>query len=282
MRTVDIQGSCLCGSVHYQISGKCSDMLSCHCSLCRKSHGSAFATFSSVHKDNLEFTAGKDYICSYSVSSHLARTWCDVCGSTLPFLEGEHYSVPVGTLLDPCPMKIVGHIFTGSKAPWYMITDDLRKFETFPPSMARQETSRSVNRKDSTSTSSGSCLCGNCQFQIVGEPKFMMNCHCDRCRRSRAAAHATNLMFPEEALLWLSGYDQCTHYKLPHADRFRTTFCGECGSLMPSLWGENWNVPAGCLDYDPRIQPKGHIFVGEKATWFNICDDIPQFETRPQ
>ena len=278
---MDIHGSCLCRGVQYQISGDCSDMLSCHCSLCRKSHGSAFATFSSVHKDNLEFTAGKNHIASYSVSEHMARSWCNICGSTLPFLEGEHYSVPAGTLLEPCTMTIVGHLFVGSKAPWYEITDDLRKFDTFPSSMARPETDHELPSLASPGAPSGSCLCGNCQFEILTEPKRMMNCHCDRCRRSRAAAHATNLFFPEEGLRWLSGYDQCVRYKLPEAERFRTTFCNECGSLMPSLWNNFWNVPAGCLDYEPKIRPKGHIFVGEKANWFDICDELPQFETRP-
>jgi hypothetical protein len=277
---MNLQGSCLCGRVQYQISGECSNMLSCHCSLCRKSHGSAFATFTSVQKNDLEFTAGVEHIASYSVSDHLARTWCNVCGSTLPFLEGEHYSVPAGTLHEPCALTIVGHLFAASKAPWYTITDDLRQFETFPSSMARPETSNPATINDSANEKSGSCLCGICQFKVVGTPRFMMNCHCDRCRLSRAAAHATNLIFSEEALVWLSGYEQCTHFKLPEADRFRTTFCHRCGSLMPSLWGEIWNVPAGCIDYDPKIQPKGHIFVGEKASWFNICDEIPQFVTR--
>lgn len=272
-----IKGGCLCGAVEYEITGSCSNMLNCHCSLCRKSHGSLFATFTSVSRDRLSFTCGNEHINSYAVSSHLARTWCDICGSTLPFLEGTNYSVPAGTLHDTCPAKIVGHIFVGSKVSWYNITDDLKQFDTFPGSMSRT----AVAARPVQLRSSGSCLCQTCKFELTGEPVAMMNCHCGRCRRSRSAAHATNVFYPAEAVRWISGEKSIRQYQLPEADRFGSAFCTECGSLMPRIHGERCNVPVGCLDFDPGIRPKGHIYTGSKASWFEISDDIPQFQAAP-
>jgi hypothetical protein len=267
-------GGCLCGAVEYQITGSCSNMLNCHCGLCRKSHGSLFATFTSVPKDKLVFTCGEEQIRHYSVSPHLARSWCGICGTTLPFLEGLNYSVPAGTLKDNIQATIVGHIFTASKVPWYDITDDLRQYETFPNSMSRPAVSA---QPDEPQSCDGSCLCRTCRFDLVGEPTMMMNCHCNRCRQSRSAAHATNVFYPAEALQWISGEQSIQQFKLPGADRFGSAFCIECGSLLPRIHGDRCNIPVGCLNIDPGIRPKGHIFTDSKANWFEITDDKPQF-----
>jgi len=37
-------------------------------------------------------------------------------------------------------------------------------------------------------------------------------------------------------------------------------------------------VPMGSLDDDPGIRPTAHIFVGSKAPWFEIADDLPQYK----
>lgn len=272
---MSIKGSCLCAAVGFEITGECSNMLNCHCSLCRKSHGSLFATFTSVSTKHLEFTRGEDHIRSHAVSSYLARTWCDICGSTLPFLEAEHYSVPAGTLVDSCPAEIVGNIFTGSKVPWYDITDKLKQYDTFPPSMPRTQ----VEARQPGSSNGGSCVCGSCRFELAGEPLLMMNCHCDRCKRSRSAAHATNIFYAASNVRWISGEPSIRQFKLPGARRFGSAFCTQCGSLMPRTVGDRCNIPVGCLDFDPAIRPKGHIFVADKANWFEITDQLPQFDT---
>ncbi len=40
-----IEGACLCGKVRCAMAGAFTAMSHCHCSMCRKHHGSAFATF---------------------------------------------------------------------------------------------------------------------------------------------------------------------------------------------------------------------------------------------
>lgn len=38
----------------------------------------------------------------------------------------------------------------------------------------------------------------------------------------------------------------------------------------------------GALDDDPGVKPKMHVFVGYKAPWFDITDELPQFPELPQ
>lgn len=130
---------------------------------------------------------------------------------------------------------------------------------------------------------SGSCLCGDVVFVSDAPPAMAMNCHCTRCRKSRGAAHCTNLFFDPSALRFLAGEDQLTTYRMPDADRFSTTFCRRCGSQMPSSWPgmERVLVPLGVMDDEIAVSPRAHIFVDSKAPWFEITDELPQFATRP-
>lgn len=57
-----------------------------------------------------------------------------------------------------------------------------------------------------------------------------------------------------------------------------TPRCGICGSLLYSVVrdGAYVHVALGSLADDPTIRPGEHIFVGSKARWFDITDDLPQ------
>ena len=71
-------------------------------------------------------------------------------------------------------------------------------------------------------------------------------------------------------------------FKVPESIAFVATFCGECSSPMPADFGEIVMMPAGALDQDPGLTPGMHIFAGSKAAWFEIPDDVPQFEAMPE
>ena len=55
---------------------------------------------------------------------------------------------------------------------------------------------------------------------------------------------------------------------------------GVCGSLLFSVVrdGAFVHVAMGSLVDAPSIRPTEHIFVGSKAPWFEITDDLPQFQ----
>jgi Uncharacterized conserved protein len=58
------------------------------------------------------------------------------------------------------------------------------------------------------------------------------------------------------------------------------TRCQVCGSLLYSVVrdGTFVHVAMGTLVDDPTVRPTKHIFVGSKARWFTISDDLPQYE----
>lgn len=278
------EGACLCGTVRYEIDGPFSWMAHCHCSMCRKHHGSLFATFVGAASDRFRWVAGEEALTTYASSSDGRRSFCSVCGSVAPIVlpQFELAIAPAGNLRGDLGLKPDSHIFVGSKAPWYTITDDLPQHEKYPPGFPAPEVTRPIVESKEGFVL-GSCLCGDVAFEIEGTPSRVMNCHCSRCRRARSAAHTTNVFYKAEQFRWTRGEDQVADYRLPGARFFATAFCERCGGELPRVSPERGVVvvPAGSLDSDPGMQPLAHIFVGSKAVWFDITDRLPQFAEMP-
>ena len=129
-----ITGACLCGAVRYEINGQLLDAGNCHCSMCRKAHGAAYATYANVDPEEFHWVCGEELLSCYESSPNSGRIFCSVCGSTLGGTEdGRIDSVTLGTVECDPGIRPRSHIFVGSKAPWHEITDGLPRFEEWPP-----------------------------------------------------------------------------------------------------------------------------------------------------
>lgn len=128
-----IEGSCLCGAIAYELTQEPAWAHLCHCQRCRKIRGSAFAANLFVPLDGLRFTRGEDLVASYKhpLAERFTHCFCRVCGSSLPFRNVARgvAVVPMGSLDDDPSYTPRAHIYVGSKAPWFTITDTLPQFE---------------------------------------------------------------------------------------------------------------------------------------------------------
>jgi hypothetical protein len=123
-----IRGSCLCGSIRYEVRGLLGPATHCHCSMCRKAHGAAFGTYARVQKVDFVLVSGAEDIASYLSSPEVTRTFCRKCGSTLQFIRSTRpntFSLVLGTLDDDPGVRPVMHIHIESKVPWLDINDGL-------------------------------------------------------------------------------------------------------------------------------------------------------------
>ena len=125
-----LAGSCECGAVRYRVADEFLYASNCHCSRCRAATGSAFKPFAGIERDKLEVLTGGDALL-VNGDELLNDTRCAKCGSLLYSVvrEGEWVHVALGSLVDEPGMRPTKHIFVGSKAPWFEITDDLPQFE---------------------------------------------------------------------------------------------------------------------------------------------------------
>ena len=131
-----LRGSCLCAAVRYEVSGQVHDVHHCHCSMCRKAHGTAFSTFARLTLADFHVAAGKEHIRAYRSSPMIERTFCDTCGARLTIrFDGMPNTiwVSVGTLEDDPGVRADSHMFVASKAPWDEINDALPQYPEYGP-----------------------------------------------------------------------------------------------------------------------------------------------------
>ncbi|MDP1616889.1 GFA family protein [Phenylobacterium sp.] len=129
-------GGCLCGGVRYELAGPLADIQLCHCSLCRKAQGSAFAANIPVDQDKLRLTSGEELLSRFESSPGKVRTFCGRCGSPL---MSQAVAVPgvvrlrAGSLDAPTGARLGFHIFADSHADWWPLDDKLPRYSERPP-----------------------------------------------------------------------------------------------------------------------------------------------------
>jgi len=123
-----IKGSCMCGEVTYEIHGKMGEITHCHCTTCRKAHGSAFSSVAAVQINDFKFITGKSKIKCYQSSPEKVRCFCSICGSHIYAHKKnqKHYILRLGTLDDDPISRPTKHIWLSLKAPWYNIEKDCK------------------------------------------------------------------------------------------------------------------------------------------------------------
>ncbi|MGF6792963.1 GFA family protein [Paraburkholderia sp. 35.1] len=128
-----LAGRCLCGAVHYSVRDEFVYALNCHCSNCRRATGSAFKPFAGIERDKLRITRGEDSLLIFGDERAAHDVRCKICGSLMFSVvrQGQYVHVTLGTLTDSPAMSPTAHIFVGSKAPWYSITDPLPQHDEF-------------------------------------------------------------------------------------------------------------------------------------------------------
>ena len=127
---------------------------------------------------------------------------------------------------------------------------------------------------------SGGCLCGTVRYEITGALFNADHCHCSVCRRQHGAAFSTYAAFHPGNFQWTSGQDHIKIYETKAGGGW--CFCSACGSTLAGTEkGKITTVTLGTIEGDPGVRPASHIFVGSKAQWHEITDDLPQFEERP-
>jgi hypothetical protein len=125
-----LAGRCECGSVRYRVPDEFRYAANCHCSRCRAATGSAFKPFAGIEREKLELTDGVDALLVHGEET-LNDTRCARCGSLLFSVvrDGAYLHVAMGSLVDEPTIRPAGHIYVGSKAPWFEITDDLPQYD---------------------------------------------------------------------------------------------------------------------------------------------------------
>ncbi len=116
----------------------------------------------------------------------------------------------------------------------------------------------------------GSCLCGEVQYECVDNFKAFHFCHCHQCQKISGGAHVANLFLPDTDLSWVAGSENIQRYDVP-GRHISNAFCTQCGSSVPyrTQSGPYFIVPAGLLESAPTsCKPQDNIFWDERVSWY--------------
>jgi hypothetical protein len=131
--TEPYRGSCLCGAVRFEVDEFLPRTAHCHCSMCRKFHGAAYATIAGVSRADFRWVEGEDALKEYKAGNGTTRTFCRHCGSSLAFSSPrapeEVVEIALGTVDGDVPVEPSAHIFVGSAANWTVMSDELPQYK---------------------------------------------------------------------------------------------------------------------------------------------------------
>ncbi|MCB1496711.1 MAG: GFA family protein [Bauldia sp.] len=116
----DHRGSCLCGTVRFEVDGAFDRFFLCHCDRCRKDTGSAHAANLFSATATLRWVSGEDNIATFVLPrTRHTRAFCASCGSALPNVQKDgRLVVPAGSLDTPLAIRPDAHIFVDDRAAW--------------------------------------------------------------------------------------------------------------------------------------------------------------------
>jgi hypothetical protein len=122
----------------------------------------------------------------------------------------------------------------------------------------------------------GECLCRAVAYEVADAFAYAANCHCSNCRRATGSAFKPFAGIVRQCLRVVKGDHDLMIYGEASA---HDAHCRRCGSLLWSVVrdGAFVHVAMGSLVEAPSIRPSAHIFVGSRAPWYEIRDDLPQY-----
>lgn len=130
------KGSCLCGSIQFALDGNVTDIIHCHCSLCRKASGSAYATNGFINAQDLKLTDQNNTLTFYQSSEGKRKYFCKSCGTPIyssNILSPERYRLRLGAVDSDISERPISHNFVTSKANWEDLNAELPHYEKHEP-----------------------------------------------------------------------------------------------------------------------------------------------------
>ena len=119
---VRARGGCLCGAVRYEVRGPLRDVVLCHCSHCRRTHGHMAAYAACARAD---LAVGDPAALRWYADGDRERGFCPGCGASVFWRAAGRATVSIaaGTLDEPTGLRTVAQIFTGSRGDYYALAD---------------------------------------------------------------------------------------------------------------------------------------------------------------
>ncbi len=130
----------------------------------------------------------------------------------------------------------------------------------------------------------GGCQCGAIRYEVVGEPRQVVVCHCRDCQRQSGSAFGMTMVVDEAAFRLTRG-ELKTFASESDAGRAKLgAFCPQCGTRIyhkPEWRRGTISVKPGTLDDASWLRPQIHLWTSRKHGWVTIPEGVEAYERQP-
>ena len=130
-------GSCLCGAIRIELFGNIDSVIHCHCSLCRKNSGTAYATNGFINANEFKLFDPDNKLNFYERTPGKKRHFCSVCASPVYSSNSqnpEKLRIRLGIFDSNITERPTSHNFIASKADWDDLDAELPRYDNYEPS----------------------------------------------------------------------------------------------------------------------------------------------------
>jgi len=122
----------------------------------------------------------------------------------------------------------------------------------------------------------GSCLCGAVAYSSGPLTSAYGHCHCRTCQKAHSAPFITTGSIDLDTFEWTIGEDVVTYFESSPGKR--RYFCPKCGTHMVAIYTQKHQATLriSSLDIQLEAKPAGHIWVNDKAWFFDFEDGLPR------
>lgn len=124
---------CLCGDISFEADGNVPVMANCHCTDCRQSTGSAFATIMFTRQDNIKLTVSpKTFQHSSDAGTTMTKHFCRTPFFTQNSTREGMLGIRAGVINEHEEFAPKVNVFTSSKMDATVLDGSLKAFEKMP------------------------------------------------------------------------------------------------------------------------------------------------------
>ena len=122
---IELSGGCQCGAVRYHATERLDNAHICHCRMCQKAMGNFFAPLVGIPLESFTWTRGEPSV--FMSSEHIARGFCDHCGTPLFYrnMENPRIAITIGSLDHPGLVVPEDQYGNEAKLPYFDHLPDL-------------------------------------------------------------------------------------------------------------------------------------------------------------
>ena len=121
----------------------------------------------------------------------------------------------------------------------------------------------------------GSCLCGGVKFELIGELRPVIACHCRQCRKTSGHYFAST-QIDKKGLKLIKDLGLAWHKSSKIARRGFCKFCGS--SLFWDPHGNRISIAAGSIDSPTNLNMTTHIYLKDNGDYYYVNDDLKHFQ----